>query len=758
MPSTATWKESLNPLLEVPLDPSLAITNVLGGAVFLTQHSTPPGTTSQPPSPDRDGDGFSVAFRKALFVAKIFSQDAKLLADTPLHLATDYLYFLVIVLEMARDELDLRNYNSLWQPTNTHVIFEIEKEVQTFIDSSQQCLAHILSSTESMPAPPDEKANTPYTSLVWKLLSASQNSMNESYYAARALYNILSANINKEAWAVMSPEEWFPHNRALNSRDRYLTTHFDRFALWGSLGRFFATSAQADRICRELVDACSSFSPNAEGGLNKLVLLNICLKSYKGRSHPIGRRNGNMAILGLTNRLHEMSTAELTEAAKALRSFYLLLREEGFDFPHENIFSFCVEYWNQTSAITSRLPAIHATLRLVSTLKEFASSDHDELEMVDSSIHHPITRGLFNLLQQRYGKETQPLRVVHELLHREVETVSTDGIQTDDLYDFFPLVASDYRHIQLAAFGILHQALPEIQKQISIDVLLEKQGEHVKSFFSDGFYLQTTDAKLPEELLSLLLDAPSLHHWSDSQLAQFPLLIHSYLLSWRLVFDSYTNASYKVRSDYSEILKSEGYIGPLLQLIFDVLGLSAGVPLKLEHEGLTSDKILAYISDSTDPEQDMHWFLVHIYYLCLKYLPTLVKNWWIECKSKQTRISVESWTEKYFSDIIVSETLQEVATWAAEQEAPTDDDKELIVKISPKSKEVLAGFEIDETQMQIVIRLPSAYPLYGVKVEGVSRVAVNEKKWQSWVMITQGVITLSVSFSPCLRWIHANNL
>jgi len=45
--------------------------------------------------------------------------------------------------------------------------------------------------------------------------------------------------------------------------------------------------------------------------------------------------------------------------------------------------------------------------------------------------------------------------------------------------------------------------------------------------------------------------------------------------------------------------------------------------------------------------------------------------------------------------------------------------------------------------MQIVIRLPAVYPLEGVKVEGINRVAVDEKKWTSWMMITQAVITFS---------------
>lgn len=140
----------------------------------------------------------------------------------------------------------------------------------------------------------------------------------------------------------------------------------------------------------------------------------------------------------------------------------------------------------------------------------------------------------------------------------------------------------------------------------------------------------------------------------------------------------------------------------------------------------------------------MQWLMIHLYYLSLKLTPSLVKKWYLECKSKRTCIAVESWTSAYFSPLIISYALNEVSTWASTQEVPaSDDEKELIVKVSHKSREIFAGYEIDEAQIQIVIRLSEKYPLEGVKVEGLQRVAVSERKWQSWLMITQGVITFS---------------
>ena len=185
--------------------------------------------------------------------------------------------------------------------------------------------------------------------------------------------------------------------------------------------------------------------------------------------------------------------------------------------------------------------------------------------------------------------------------------------------------------------------------------------------------------------------------------------------------------------------------------MFDVLGHSAAHPINLDKARFDASTIRSYdmweANDSETNERSMQWLLVNLYYQCLKYTPNLAKAWWVDCKSKQTRIAVESWTERFFSPLVIADTLDEVTKWSEEQETPSEDEKELLVKVSKKSREVFAGYEVDDMMMQIVIRLPATYPLEGVKVDGVNRVAVTEKKWTSWLMITQGVITFSVRLS-----------
>jgi hypothetical protein len=251
---------------------------------------------------------------------------------------------------------------------------------------------------------------------------------------------------------------------------------------------------------------------------------------------------------------------------------------------------------------------------------------------------------------------------------------------------------------------------------------------------------------LQDELLSLLLDAPTLEQYTEDALAAFPSPVRCYLLAWKLVFDTFSSSPFKLRTDYTENLKADGCVAPLLDFMFDVLGHSAAHPLRLDKVRLGVEQIKDYdvkLADSENEEKSMQWLLVHLFYLALKFVPGLFRAWYIDCRSKQTRIAVESWTTKYFAPLIVDDALDEVQAWAEAQEPPPADEQELVVKVSKPAREVTAGYEVDESQASIAIKVPQSYPIENVTVVGLNRVAVTERKWQSWIMTTQGVITFS---------------
>ena len=93
------------------------------------------------------------------------------------------------------------------------------------------------------------------------------------------------------------------------------------------------------------------------------------------------------------------------------------------------------------------------------------------------------------------------------------------------------------------------------------------------------------------------------------------------------------------------------------------------------------------------------------------------------------------------SPLIIETELTAVGSWGPSQ---ADADQPLSVKVSIPAAEVTASIPIDEQTMSIAIRLPRSYPLSRANVDSIQRVGVDEKKWRSWIITTQGVINFSI--------------
>lgn len=192
------------------------------------------------------------------------------------------------------------------------------------------------------------------------------------------------------------------------------------------------------------------------------------------------------------------------------------------------------------------------------------------------------------------------------------------------------MLASPSLALQVSAFEILHHHIPKTQEQVSLDKALEND----------------FTAKLPEELTSLIVDAPSLDFFDEPKFEQIiPSVVNSYLLSWKLIFDHWTGSSYKVQADYTAILKNGNFLQNLLDFTVEILITMRTTPVNaslLEFESYTPNT-------SQSPENEIYTLLIHLYYLSLKYLPNLSKAWWHDKTSRQTVVAVEAWTEKYVS-------------------------------------------------------------------------------------------------------------
>lgn len=197
----------------------------------------------------------------------------------------------------------------------------------------------------------------------------------------------------------------------------------------------------------------------------------------------------------------------------------------------------------------------------------------------------------------------------------------------------YPVLASESLSLQLSAYEILHQKIPQTQEQASLEKALSKD------FVS----------KLPKELLSLILAAPRLESPAEAILgSEMNPLVQSYLLSWKLVYDHWKNSSSALKADYVASLKDGAYLEGLLDFAFDILINKRSKPLDA-----SQFEVSYHVPRPTETvENNMHWLIIHLYYLSLKHLPVLSKVWWRDTTSRQKVIAVEAWTEKYVCHLL----------------------------------------------------------------------------------------------------------
>lgn len=100
-----------------------------------------------------------------------------------------------------------------------------------------------------------------------------------------------------------------------------------------------------------------------------------------------------------------------------------------------------------------------------------------------------------------------------------------------------------------------------------------------------------------------------------------------------------------------------------------------------------------------------------------------------------------SYTEKYFSNLIIAQELASVLR--PEVKSQLEDDV-MTVKTSRVTNEVTASYKIDEQNMEMAIRLPANFPLRQVDVEGLQRVGVTEPRWRAWLLATAAIIAVQV--------------
>lgn len=570
-----------------------------------------------------------------------------------------------------------------------------------------------------------------------ELLGHSVGLEPESLYAAKALRVLVQGLVEDHGIPPADADKWLaafclPWTPELALRS---------MAVVGALEEHAASSATLKRLCNDHVACITSMAkPDAEDVGPRLVDLETIAAAYPAGELPVANHRIVMLVKHLCkwmdgwkslSSLPDRGSTRATQMARLLRRLLACVADMYDSFWIVIIKFYC----NLISGISrdellEKLPLIDVWFKLEHALESLSDEHNDNDELIIALRETRSTRqaSVMHLLRTAAMVDSQmaSMLMLATLLRRRAAKIPSTDV--NDVTDLFELVASTSTDIQTAGFNLIHEALPRLQDRDFIE--LQDEGEN---------------ARLPDELMSLLLEAPKAE---DEDVPGFATHLRSYLLAWVLIFDHFKTVAATVHDAYVERLKEQDAVAFLLELAFDLLGHSNGKPLDMHKAGITPDMVREYVSGGEsefDVQHDQRWLLFHVCYLCMRHTPGLFRAWYLGCESKQTKIAVEGWVRKYMTPMLFEDHANAIRRWLAETEsgAPGAEERDIDVSISDATREITASYELEDQRAAIAFRVPAAYPLDLVVVEGVNRVGVGEQLWQTWVRSVQGVVTFT---------------
>jgi len=720
------WTNALQECLTRLPSMSLSLTNELGGAIYFVQ--TSPNSLLSKTEMSYDADGLGQSLRIAIFV-----QTINLSLDIHGTLNEEERSKVAMLLNttaaLTEDARNLRRKSDVWQ-------YPCNREGNDHVNQFLANMHKMQFSTFKL----DENIQNVLDSLT---LTEETNQSIMQYYQARVLIKTSSRTdiARQDSGFVNMLEKDVDVNR---KADNIPMTCGNLVVL----SQFLDKSAYLTRFCNELVSRLTEVDPlkDTDQVLQKLVMLNIILT----RAQSVDKIVNKQRLIFLTQHIvpwitnNDMSPLLVAEVCKLLTSILPSIIDVYGAFWNQILVGLCSNWSNNGHDASknisrldeARLIMLDSSLRLLAILNSLTNEESVAEDLTDAFGEHAeaISSGLLTLLVNDpdvADEDNIPIMMMTTILcQRILKLVKVNKGMVDELY---PLLDSPSRTRRQVAFRLLDGYLGPFQEQLSVDAALDNNTVH-----------------LPEELLSFVMSAPDLGVDDDDdgqtslvQSTKQQSQLETYQYCWLLIFSQFKKASFKVKEDYIEDIKSGDHLTPLLDLIFDhLIDQKRRQPIEIDHQNFDAVKVSSN-TEETGFHTTTHIILNHLFYLCLLHLSSLTKSHFLTISNRQISNAILEYTAKNISPQILNASFEDLSTWTSTFPSKQDEYENFSIKAYPRAKEIIASFIVDDQTMSIIVRLPDSYPLTGAKVEGISRVAVDGKKWESWRRNCQGVITFS---------------
>jgi E3 ubiquitin-protein ligase listerin len=733
-PARNLWEDKLRPFLDVTPNTAMAVTNALGGAINSVVGSSE--AASEIYKISFDSDSFSPALRVVLFALRLIADLDVLSLVSADQRESTFIYF-PMAIQLIDDNLTIAGANHMW---NMYVD-EIENEMADVVSEGRQVMARWIRESSHTPSADSAWVGKEFLAVWEAQLDNIQGCAPSMFHLGRSYARILSESADSAGTCIYASswKDWIWKIRAVPDTiyGAAFSSAFKALLMSVGEGRRLINELMADLTGLDL-------DTSRDEAFRKLVLFNILSEGEESPLEDVPKQRLVFLVKHLVEWLQgrdaHVSLAIQAESLKSL-THVLPFISDVYGSHWQDIL-IVLEATVNDPASDQSLQWTHACLKMIATLKSLSKDDSND-DLTDSWeawSETGLPRTLVNMLhsfhQDKY-RVNQPRSIVTDALARQI---GLTGVKSDEksVHSTYGLLREESSGVQKAAFTVISRYLPAAQENLSVRV--GASGEA---------------ARLPDELLSLLLETPNTDALLRAHSEQRMWLnIRGYLLGWKVLFDHFetavsrvrgesvyfTNAfqSHKVKNDYIDSIKEGDYLPSLLAFTFDFLGHATGKSIDA-----SKFPIVSYALDAQETsEKDIQSLVIHLYFLCLVHVPIITKTWWIDSQ-KRVKGPIETWTQKFISSHVIASAFKTVSTWELESLADSDQSK-LEIKISPKASELTASIAVgeggDSPPISIAISLPPAYPLQPATVVGRQRVVVDEKKWRSWLLTIQGVI------------------
>uniref|UniRef100_A0ACD5YC06 Uncharacterized protein n=1 Tax=Avena sativa TaxID=4498 RepID=A0ACD5YC06_AVESA len=116
-----------------------------------------------------------------------------------------------------------------------------------------------------------------------------------------------------------------------------------------------------------------------------------------------------------------------------------------------------------------------------------------------------------------------------------------------------------------------------------------------------------------------------------------------------------------------------------------------------------------------------------LYGMMIRLLPSYVRTWFTSLRDRSLSYSIESFTRTWCSPPLLLDEFSQVKDSVYADETFT-------VSVNRSAYEIIATYKKEETGIDLVIRLPSSYPLRHVDVECMRSLGISEVKCRKWLL------------------------